>query len=97
MSEWHACRLPLFRKVTLIEPKFILYDWIVRRRLNNVWQYRAMTDQEYSDHIKKNEPTKVIVASEKSSRSAKLGHIPQKVSRRGLNEAAAAAVKRRSR
>jgi hypothetical protein len=72
MSEWHACRLPLFRKVTLIEPKFILFDWIVRRRFNNVWQYRAMTDQEYSDHIKKNEPTRVIVAFEKSSRSAKL-------------------------
>jgi len=57
MSEWHACRLPLFRKVTLIEPKYIFFDWIMRRRLNNQWQYRAMTDQEYSDHLKKNDST----------------------------------------
>jgi hypothetical protein len=57
LSEWHAFRVPLFRKLILIEPKFIFFDWIMRRRLNNVWQYRAMTDQEYSDHLKMNDST----------------------------------------
>ena len=52
IAEWHACRPPLFRKVTLLEPKFIFFDWIMRRRVNNAWEYRAMTDQEYSDHLK---------------------------------------------
>jgi hypothetical protein len=48
-SEWHPCRLPLFREIQLVEPKIIFFDYVMRRQFNGVWQYRAMTDQEYSD------------------------------------------------
>jgi hypothetical protein len=53
LAEWHVRKLPIFRTIELIENKTLYFDVIMRRKQNNKWQYRALTDQEYWNYMRK--------------------------------------------
>jgi len=39
-----------------MENKTLYFDVVMRRKHNNTWQYRALTDQEYWDYVHKKAP-----------------------------------------